>query len=520
MRLLQILAAGTVLSVTACGGGDDGGGGGGMPSQTYKLGGHTAGLVGSGLALSMNGGTPVSVSSNGAFTLASNVASGMTYNVTIATQPTNPAQTCTVTNGSGSVDNANIFSVLIFCPQAVAKFAYVTGSGLNEAVGNVDIPGTLSVYAISPVSGALSLTAGSTVSTGPLGGPLVLIPNSTLAMNVSVGSLGSNSPYNLGTVFAYSVDFATGLLTPLNSGEPYSQLNGTSSTGGCEGQGSTTSVTFTPNGSFGYVANGTQNAALNDGIWQFSWNATTGAPSLEGNEVLGCEDQGNPMTIDPSGHFAYIPAGPVGFVSSSTGSMVIYTYSINQTTGVLTQTSSVSLVTSDFSGVMTGAVVIDPYGRFAYLLGGQVNAIYAYTIDPTSGALTAVAGSPFPGTAGGITIDPTGSFLFNTYPVSSISAVSGITTYAIDPATGALTAAPGTSPVSVSPLGNAPLEIDPSGQFAYLAGLDSSAGTGGTAVYGFSIDAATGQLTQITASPFDASAGAGSPAAVSVFNLN
>jgi hypothetical protein len=60
MRPLKVFALGTVLCVSACGGGDGGGGGG--STGMYALGGHTAGLVGSGLSLSLNGGPAVSVS--------------------------------------------------------------------------------------------------------------------------------------------------------------------------------------------------------------------------------------------------------------------------------------------------------------------------------------------------------------------------------------------------------------------------------------------------------------------------
>jgi len=41
-------------------------------------------------------------------------------------------------------------------------------------------------------------------------------------------------------------------------------------------------------------------------------------------------------------------------------------------------------------------VVIDPSGQFAYLANENSNNIGVYSIDATTGALSAVPGSPFP----------------------------------------------------------------------------------------------------------------------------
>ena len=41
------------------------------------------------------------------------------------------------------------------------------------------------------------------------------------------------------------------------------------------------------------------------------------------------------------------------------------------------------------------SVTVDAYGKFAYVANYVTNNISAYTINPTTGALTAVAGSPF-----------------------------------------------------------------------------------------------------------------------------
>jgi hypothetical protein len=64
--------------------------------------------------LQNNGGNNLPVSANGGFTFTTPIASGGTYNVTVITQPSSPAQTCVVTNGSGTA-NANVTAVQVAC---------------------------------------------------------------------------------------------------------------------------------------------------------------------------------------------------------------------------------------------------------------------------------------------------------------------------------------------------------------------------------------------------------------------
>ena len=87
-----------------------GGGGGstGAPiPATYTLGGTVSGLKGSGLVLQNNGGDSLTISTNSTFTFATTLANGAGYSVAVLTQPTGPAQTCTVDNGTGTVSGAN-----------------------------------------------------------------------------------------------------------------------------------------------------------------------------------------------------------------------------------------------------------------------------------------------------------------------------------------------------------------------------------------------------------------------------
>ena len=85
-------------------------------TNTYTVGGTISGLSGTGLVLQDNGGNNLTVFANGSFTFTTALASGTAYSVTVATQPSNPAQTCGVTTGgSGMVASANVMSVMVTC---------------------------------------------------------------------------------------------------------------------------------------------------------------------------------------------------------------------------------------------------------------------------------------------------------------------------------------------------------------------------------------------------------------------
>jgi hypothetical protein len=88
---------------------------------SFTVGGTVAGLNGSGLVLRNNGGDDLAIASNGSFTFATELASGSTYEVTVRTQPTNPPQTCTVADGSGTGAGTSIRTVKVTC--ATTTFA-------------------------------------------------------------------------------------------------------------------------------------------------------------------------------------------------------------------------------------------------------------------------------------------------------------------------------------------------------------------------------------------------------------
>ena len=104
----------------------------GAPAVKFTIGGTVVNLAGTagGLVLQDNMQNNLSVNANGAFTFVSTVPSGTAYSITISTQPSSPAQTCGVTNASGTA-RANVTNIEVNCGHN--EWTWVKGAG---AVGN------------------------------------------------------------------------------------------------------------------------------------------------------------------------------------------------------------------------------------------------------------------------------------------------------------------------------------------------------------------------------------------------
>jgi hypothetical protein len=100
------------------------------------IGGSVSGLIGGGLVLQNNGGNNFAVTGQGnvPFTFSAPVTGGTAYAVTILTQPSNPAQVCSVVSGTGTA-TTNVTNVEVICTQPGFK---ISGSvvGLVEGTGD------------------------------------------------------------------------------------------------------------------------------------------------------------------------------------------------------------------------------------------------------------------------------------------------------------------------------------------------------------------------------------------------
>jgi hypothetical protein len=83
------------------------------------IGGSVTGLVGSGLVLQNNGRDDLSIEDNGSFTFNTPHTPGTYYDVTVATDPSNPDQACSVANGSDIVPDQAVTNVAVTCAPPV-----------------------------------------------------------------------------------------------------------------------------------------------------------------------------------------------------------------------------------------------------------------------------------------------------------------------------------------------------------------------------------------------------------------
>ncbi len=191
----------------------------------------------------------------------------------------------------------------------------------------------------------------------------------------------------------------------------------------------------------------------------------------------------NPTGAVPKFAFA------ANFNNGSTGSVSAYT--IDNSTGALTAVSGSPFTTGVNGTIAVGA---DSAGNFVFA-ANQAGGVSAFAVTRSSGVLTEVAGSPFTTgtTPAWVAVDPGGRFV---YVVNAGS--QDISGYAVNTSTGALTAfsstvkLAGTKPVRAT--------VDPGGHFLYVA-LD----TAGTSVYKIASDGTLSLTRTVAPTPCAAS---------------
>ena len=157
-------------------------------------------------------------------------------------------------------------------------------------------------------------------------------------------------------------------------------------------------------------------------------------------------------------------------------------------TGTLTNRTSAPGVTSG----EWGSVMFESSGRWVYAADKKVGGIRAFSVS-SSGALAQLGGSPFP--VSGIfdlAVDPTGRFVFATLTSG------GVKVFKINPSSGTLTLISG-SPFASGSGASGTITVDPTGKFLWVSGTDASS------IYGFNISAISGSLSALAGSPFTAS---------------
>lgn len=255
----------------------------------------------------------------------------------------------------------------------LGRFAYVA-----NLVSNASDEATISMYTINPTTGVLTPTTPATVATGFFPQGIAIDPSGKFVYT-------ANSDDN--TVSMFTINQTTGVLTPTT---PATVSTGAGSSPGF--------VTVDPSGKFAYVSN-----QDNDTISMFTIDPATGVLTPTTPATVPTLESPFAVTVDPSDKFAYVPDA----YSHANG---VSEYTVNSTTGVLTPMTP-SYVTAGDSPV---AVAVDPSSKYAYVANRYDGTISMFTIDPTTGALTANGVIEAGYEPIGLGFDTTGKYLYMT----------------------------------------------------------------------------------------------------------
>ncbi|MGB8965284.1 MAG: beta-propeller fold lactonase family protein [Candidatus Cybelea sp.] len=358
----------------------------------------------------------------------------------------------------GLPSTVNAYAKVENAKHSAVEFAYVTNLSSNN----------VSAYAINASTGALTQLTGSPFAAGYQPTSVAVDANGKF---LYVANNGSVSGHYSGNVSAYAINAHTGVLTPIK-GSPFPAGDGP------------TGVATDPTGKFAYVTN---YASFN--VSAYAVNSRTGALK----QVHGSPFNAGPhapltaVAVDHAGRFVYVTDLGRSYPYSIGR---VYGYTINARTGALTRIKG-----SPFeAGYGPDSLAIDPAGKFVYVTNYGSGDVSGYSINANTGFLTQVAGSAFEANtyASGVAIGPNGKFVY-------VPTAFQVYAYAIDPLTGALAlvqraSAPGTV--------NA-VAIDPTGKFAYVtASVNGSSYHGGVSAY--AINASSGTLTPVNGSPYAA----------------
>ena len=105
-------------------------------TDNFTVGGTLTGLAdGASVTLQNNGGDDLSLTADGSFSFAAALTDDSAYSVAVLTQPTSPSQTCTVTNGGGTLSGANVTKVAVACvTNTFTVFGNLTGLAAGASV--------------------------------------------------------------------------------------------------------------------------------------------------------------------------------------------------------------------------------------------------------------------------------------------------------------------------------------------------------------------------------------------------
>lgn len=189
------------------------------------------------------------------------------------------------------------------------------------------------------------------------------------------------------------------------------------------------------------------------------------------------------------GTAATAQAGYLYVLLNDAGGNRIYGFSVNETTGATALLAGFPVNTGGTGGTLASNnhLTIDQKNNRLYAINDGTDRLSAYSIDPATGALTALPFSPIALGSGSwiqLAVHPSGSpLIISTFQGSAYS-------YTIT----ATTAIPPSSPTSLAAVIPSSSVFSRDGNFFYTGGSGN--------VVGFSVNPATGVLTPLSGSPF------------------
>ncbi|MEM7181318.1 MAG: FN3 associated domain-containing protein, partial [Spirochaetota bacterium] len=377
-------------------------------TNKYVVSGSIAGLASS-VQLQNNGGDTINVSSNGTFAFPTTLDDLSAYNVTVSSSPTNPWQTCSVSNASGSIASADISNVSLTCSNNTYTLG---GSIAGLGAGTVTLRDTISGQTVSASSGASSFNFVSPISSGTNYSIVVDTQPSSPTQTCTVS--GGNGVIAGGNVTGitvncsnnYTVSVAlsgldgTGLQLQNNGGDTITVPNGSASytfpTAVVDGSSYNASVLAQPT-SFSQTCSVTSgsgtisstNVIVNVSCSYNPFNITVGSiTGLTGSGLVLQNNSGDDLSVassDTSKTFA------TQVNSKSNYSVSILTQPSSQRCSLSASTGQV--VDSDVTGVSLSCVT-------AYTIGGSVSGLSGTVTITNNGseslAIAADGGFAFP----------------------------------------------------------------------------------------------------------------------------
>jgi 6-phosphogluconolactonase len=283
------------------------------------------------------------------------------------------------------------------------------------------------------------------------------------------------------SLYAWSIDGSTGALTVM-AGSPFSVPDVAGIASSAQPMHS---ITTDPTGTFLYIADATDKR-----IDAFQINSTSGVPTpVPGSPFSASIGPWN-LAVDGLGHYLYATQG-----TASGEGVQVEVFTLNSTTGALSNGTTMSTLNMwQLHGEPLGKYMIGVDG-----LTGETGDnkpadpnVYVFSIG-SGGALTQVG--KFPTASGngptGVVVHPSGTFVYD-FSVSTLTNFDGpLDGFALDPSSGALTPLAG-SPFTgggafTSPDGG---HFDQSGTYLFVHA--------GSAIGVFNIDPSTGIPTEPT----------------------